>query len=363
MSKIFVGSRAQNLNIGEDVAQITRVNLVVDSDHMYTAGSDTGRTMEVECPWGSQEMAESVLRRVGSVDYKPYSAEKAMIDPAFELGDAVTVGGVYSGLYGADKTYNGATLVNIEAPDLDEIDDEYPAQQTQQSSIKRQLAYTRSLITKTAEEIRLSVEGVDGRVSALSVTLEGVTITDASGRTFIKGSSIETGSVTADKLNITGAITFNDLASDVQNDINDAYALALSADASADSAVNTVSAWSYPGTTYIDGRKLMTGTVMATNLLGASVGLLAANQTVVGSMDIAYTSTGIGLGINTDYGGIQINASGGNVYLASGYGQSVTIGNGYISLGGGALLLPVASYGTSLPSTGTYGQVFFLLES
>lgn len=59
--KVFVGQRTAKLNIGEKPDQITRVNLIIDSDHMYTAGNDTGRTIEKTCAWGTQAMCDSIL--------------------------------------------------------------------------------------------------------------------------------------------------------------------------------------------------------------------------------------------------------------------------------------------------------------
>ena len=331
MSKIFVGARAQNMDIGAEVANITRVNLIVDSEHTYTAGNDVGRTIEVECPWGTQAMVNSILDRVGGVNYKPFSAERALLDPAFEIGDAVTIGGVYSQIAGADCTYNGASLFGIEAPDLDEIDDEYPAQQTQQSSIKRQLAYTRSLITKTAEEIRLEVEGFDGRISALSVTLDGVTITDGSGQTLIKGSSIDTStikanSITADKLVLSGSISWGDLDTDAQNQVTSAQNMAISAYTMGNNASNRVSAWAYPGSTYINGSMIMAGTVMASQLLGGYVGLLNAAQSTIGYIGIGYSSSApYRIELNSTYGAINLSAGGGDIFLGA---------NGYVTLAG-----------------------------
>lgn len=310
------------MDIGAEVANITRVNLVVDSDHMYTAGDDTGRTLEVECPWGTQAMASSILASVGGVNYKPFSAERALLDPAFEVGDAVTIGGVYSQIAGADCTYNGASLFTIEAPELDEIDDEYPAQQTQQSSFKRQLAYTRSLITKTAEEIRLEVSGVDGKVSALSVALDGVTIQDENGQTLIKGSSIDTStikanSITVDKLQLTGSISWGDLATDAQSRVT-------AAATAADSANNKVSAWTYGGSTFIDGSKIMTGTVMASYLQGGIININGVNGSAYGVMYAGTNSEGTtAFELRGTYG-LRL-FSGGNVYMQSAYGSRVVL--------------------------------------
>lgn len=295
MSKIFVGARAQNLDIGAEVANITRVNLVVDSDNMYTVGNDAGRTLEVECPWGTQAMANSILARVSGVNYKPFSAERALLDPAFEIGDAVTIGGVYSQIAGADCTYNGASLFGIEAPDLDEIDDEYPAQQTQQSSIKRQLAYTRSLITKTAEEIRLEVQGFDGRISALSVTLDGVTIQDENGQTRIKGSSIETGSLKVSAANITGTLTIGQMPAGV----------ARIEDIPSDAEITIITNSAIRTATF-SANQITTGTLSA-SVLNLD-GLLSLTN---------YGSTYGYMGVNTAKGGPVLSDIGMNIFFVT----------------------------------------------
>lgn len=324
MSDLFIGSKIQSLDIGEAVQKISRVNVVVDSDNMYTAGDDTGRTVEVECPWGSQSMADILLGKVSGYEYKPYSGEKAILDPAFEIGDTVTVGGLYSVLAYADTIFNSACLSSISAPEGDEIDDEYPIAATKNSNIKRQLAQTRSLISKTAEEILLEVSATDGRVSALSVTLDGVTIKDETGQTLIKGSSIDTStikanSITADKLNITGSISFGDLDSSIQSKINTANTNASNAITAASSASSQVSAWTYSGSTLIDGSKIMTGTVMASYLQGGIIDVKGSDGAIYGIM-YAGTNTAntTAFEIHGSSGLRLSTGSGGNIWMECG---------------------------------------------
>ena len=59
------------MDYGDTLTRVSRVNLAVDSDHIYTSGDDTGRTLEVDCAWGSQEMADSILAKMSGVDYHP----------------------------------------------------------------------------------------------------------------------------------------------------------------------------------------------------------------------------------------------------------------------------------------------------
>lgn len=77
-----------------------------------------------------------------------------------------------------------------------------------------------STIKQTAESISQRIDGVDEQYAELRLTVDGVTITDDSGTTRLRGDSIQTGSITADKLILTGSITFSDLDSDTQDTIN-----------------------------------------------------------------------------------------------------------------------------------------------
>ena len=328
MSKAFVGNRVQNVDIGEELDKVTRVVLVVDSDHVYTAGNDTGRTIEREIPWGSQAMADSLLRKLSGVVYKPFNAERALISPAFEIGDPVTVGGVYSRIIGADINYGISGLVDLYAPDLDVTEDEYPSEKTQQSSLERQLAATRAIISKTTEQIRLEIQGVEENFTYLELDLEGITgrVQDAEGNiatlemtteeirtelngkidgedaqslidlslqeielsisnntgstTFtLKGGGVELtsetfdihvknvnieGKLNVDQLNLTGAITFGDLDEDTQLVISDAYTMA---------AENQLPG--YIQKTYIDSVSIRSPTIVGGTFIGNEFNVLA----------------------------------------------------------------------------------------
>lgn len=376
MDKTYLGRRLAEFSPGIASQPITKVELLDENgDVVGVSGSDTGRTLTALQPDGTNAMAAAILSKVSGYKHIGYEGSEALLDPAVELGDAVTVDGLYVPLIAMDMTFDPMLAPNISAPDADEIDDEYPYKSPTQRQIERNMAKTRSLITKTSEEIMLKVEGIDGKYTEVKTTLDGLTVTDQSGTTKIKGSSIETesiaaNSISADKLNLTGAITFGDLDADAQNSINTANSNAITAitaagnaQTAANGAVQKVSAWQYPGSTYIDGSKIMTGTVMATNLLGGTVGLLASDESIVGALNLAYTTTGIGLGILTSHGGIQIQSAG-NLFMSAGTGGAITIQNGLVQLGSAALCLATASFGTSAPSgAGVAGQLYIQLVS
>lgn len=176
--KVYLGQNVSDLDYDEKVSRISRVNLAVDSDHIYTSGDDTGRTLEASCPWGSKAMADSILAKVSGIDYQPYEASDALLDQAAEIGDGITLGGVYSVLAQSSISLDKQCAANISAPYNDEIDDEYPYKTPEQRKSERQLVYARSLITKTAEEIRLEVANeLDGLSSSIDLKLDSITST------------------------------------------------------------------------------------------------------------------------------------------------------------------------------------------
>lgn len=369
--KYYVGGDITSFSDNGKYKPISRVTLLVDDENSLTAGDDTGMEVIASCPHATQPMVNALLQTMKGYQYQAYEAGAANIDPAAELGDGVTVGGIYSPL--SKLSDDGRGYAGISSPGEAEMEDEYPSDGYITQEFNRKVAETRSLITKTSEAINLRVEGIDGKYTELKTTLDGVTVTDKSGTTKIKGSSIETGSIaaksiSADKLNLTGAITFSDLDSNAQNSINTANSNASTAitaagnaQAAANGAVQKVSAWEYPNSTYIDGSKIMTGTVMATKLLGGTVGLLASDESIVGALNLAYTTTGIGLGILTSQGGIQIQSAG-NLFLSAGTGGNITVQSGRVQLGSAALCLASASYGYSAPSgAGVDGQLYIQL--
>lgn len=369
--KYYVGLDTTSFADNGKYKPVSRVTLLVDDENSLTAGDDTGMEITASCPHATQAMVNSLLAAMKGYRYQAYEAGAANIDPAAELGDGVTVCGIYSPL--SKLSDDGRGYADISSPGEMEMEDEYPSEGYISQEFNRKIAETRSLITKTSEEIMLKVEGIDGKYTEVKTTLDGLTVTDPSGTTKIKGSSIETGSIaaksiSADKLNLTGAITFGDLDANAQNSINTANSNASTAitaagnaQAAANGAVQKVSAWEYPGSTYIDGSKIMTGTVMATKLLGGTVGLLASDESIVGALNLAYTTTGIGLGILTSQGGIQIQSAG-NLFLSAGTGGDITVQSGRVQLGSAALCLASASFGYSAPSgAGVDGQLYIQL--
>ena len=212
MSDLYVGERAASISVPPKFDAISRILLGVDDENYYEAGNDTGRTLEITCPYGTQAMANNLLSSLGGYQYQPVTATDALADPAVELGDSMTVGGAYSVVAQREIDFGLLLPMELAAPGQEEIESEYPYVSQQQSDINRQIAQTRSEISKTSEEIGLRVDGLSDQYTELKVTVDGVTITDdTSGTTKINGSAVYTDNLYVNAANVKGKLTANQI--------------------------------------------------------------------------------------------------------------------------------------------------------
>lgn len=250
--KVFVGQRAATLSVPPAFDPISKIIILVDSENVYEAGDDTGLTLEVTCPYGTQTLADNLLARYKGFTYQPLEAGDALMDPSAELGDGVTIAGVYAMLAEQELEFDSHLASKVTAPGKQELESEYPFQ-TEVQQLERKIARTRSYIKKSNEEIKLliqeevnglqgafsdleltldglttrvqdaegnlaelelttqefgvSIEGLENDFTELRLDLDGLTVTDEEGTTKIKGSSIETDTLYVKSANITGTIT------------------------------------------------------------------------------------------------------------------------------------------------------------
>lgn len=352
--KYYVGGDITSFSDNGKYKPISRVTLLVDDENSLTAGDDTGMEVIASCPHATQPMVNALLQTMKGYQYQAYEAGAANIDPAAELGDGVTVGGIYSPL--SKLSDDGRGYAGISSPGEAEMEDEYPAEGYITQEFNRKIAETRSTITKTSEAIMLKVEGLDGKYTEVKTTLDGLTVTDASGTTKINGSSIKTDNLYVDAANITGTLTADKIqtSSISVGDLKDgsSYATKSYVDSNAGLNANEVD---NAIATYIDSTS-----ITARKLRGQTVELLANSNTKVGELSLVETTVDYGIGIKTIYGGIKLESAT-NVYLkASGaYGGFITLSNNIVSLGGGELYIGSQMYGDNLPA-GNWGKLFFL---
>jgi hypothetical protein len=180
-----IGKQAKNLIIANTFGSYSKVIINVTPELYYEAGNDTGRTLEIDCPWGTQAMANNLLSSLSGFQYQPYEARDALLDPAAQLGDGVTVNGVYGGIF--KLSYDGGVLhaADVSAPSDEEINHEYKFVDSATRKIDRQIANVESELSIQADEITAKVDKTGGNASSFSWQLLATGFLLKSGNTTV----------------------------------------------------------------------------------------------------------------------------------------------------------------------------------
>ena len=356
MDKTYLGRRLAEFSPGIASQPISKVELLDENgDVVGVSGSDTGRTLTALQPDGTNAMAAAILAKVSGYKHIGYEGRKALLDPAVELGDAVTVDGHYVPIVALDMTFDPLLAPDISAPDA-----EYPYKSPTQRQIERNMAKTRSLITKTSDAINLRIDGVTGDVSSLQVSLGNVQ-SEVSGK--IDGSTAQSLiNQSIDKIELSvssgsGGSTFTLKAGSttLSTKTLDLHVNAVNIDGTLKaSQIQTGSIYvgdladgsNYATKTYVDNNAGLSQTevddridtyidstsITAEILRGRTVSLMANRRIEIGTIELVDTTTGYGISISTYDGGIQLD-SGGNVYITSAYRTRIQLDDDAAKIG------------------------------
>ena len=135
----------------------SKVVVVVSDEMEYSAGTDSGRTLTLDCPWGTQKMAEDILSRIQGFQYQPYTADGAHIDPAAEIGDGFAAGNLYSGIYSKNVSHGALYTANVSAPGGEKINYKYEYKTPTQRKIERHYSEMKSTFKVQADKISAEV--------------------------------------------------------------------------------------------------------------------------------------------------------------------------------------------------------------
>lgn len=130
------------------------------------AGDETGYVYEIECPFATQPVANWLLAKLNGFVYRPFSVEKSATDPAFEIGDTISVpdglGSTFlSCVWSRELNFNSGCRPTINAPGELEIDHEYSHESATVRMFKRQQRNTQAQITLLDDRITLAVESIE----------------------------------------------------------------------------------------------------------------------------------------------------------------------------------------------------------
>lgn len=156
-------NRAVSLDVSPEVAGYSGVVIFTglqddDGNNIeYRAGDDSGTVLEITNEWGSQEQADAIYQIIRGHRYQPYNATGTILDPSAEIGDAVTIKDVYSGIYARATTFGKMMRSNISAPGKEEIEHEFQIQSPSNRQYERFTRSVKSSIRQTANDLSFEV--------------------------------------------------------------------------------------------------------------------------------------------------------------------------------------------------------------
>lgn len=159
--------RVQSLDISPELSGYSRVTIYAGQNEkgenkIYTAGDDTGTTLEITNEWGTPEMATAILKKIQGWRYQPYKAGGSSIDPSSEIGDAVTISDIYGGIFAKKTTYGKYIRTDLEAPSKEEVEHEFQVQSPTDRQYARFTSSVRADLTLKSDQIKARVEKTVG---------------------------------------------------------------------------------------------------------------------------------------------------------------------------------------------------------
>ena len=136
------------------------------------AGDETGYVYEISCPFATQAAADRLLTKMQGFVYRPFAAEAAILDPAGEIGDTISVSGSLTSLLSCNLTFDSLCAASVSAPEDEELDHEYPYIPASERSFTRRLQNVQSELTLQAQQIAARVTRTGGDASSFGWYLD-----------------------------------------------------------------------------------------------------------------------------------------------------------------------------------------------
>ena len=150
----------------------SKVVIIVSDEIEYSAGTDTGRTLTLNCPWGTQEIANNILQSIKGFQYQPMTAENALVDPSVEIGDGISANGVYSGVYSIETKFNSNLPTTVSAPADEELYEEHTYVPKTEREVTRKFLDFQSQFKIQDGKISAEVEERKSDTKSIRATLE-----------------------------------------------------------------------------------------------------------------------------------------------------------------------------------------------
>lgn len=198
-AQLAVGTNVSSLNVSPNRGAYTKVILDVDDETAYESGTDETNVLEATCPYATQAVADRVLSELTQYSflYKPFEAIGCWTNPAVELTDSITFTdtSVLRPVCARTINFGPAMVMDLTAPNDNDIDHEYAFESPTERNYKRTTANVINQLNVNAEGISLvsqKLNNIGGRnilrnsatahwvpLNSPTVTFEdGVTVTE-----------------------------------------------------------------------------------------------------------------------------------------------------------------------------------------
>lgn len=196
---VSVARRVSQVDVSQQFDSYSKVIIHVSDNTTYEVGDDTGRTLELDNPFGTQQMAVDILTKLKGFQYQPYEAQGALLDPAAEIGDGVNMRGAYGGIYTRERTFGRLMKADVSAPQDEEINHEYQYESPEERKFARQINDVKASLIIAQDRIDASVSQTGGEQSSF-----GWSLTSDSHRWYANGQEVM--AITASGLKVSGEV-------------------------------------------------------------------------------------------------------------------------------------------------------------
>lgn len=372
MSNINLAKNMQALTVGRKLDSYTGVIIHAGqsgdgSSIDYSAGSASGYVLEIDNPIGTQAMADMILAglKLRGVRYQPFEADSAILDPAAELGDNVTVNGLASVLFSKITRHSHLMAADAAAPHDEEVDHEFTYVPRTVREFRRESAYARSRITLNEEQISLEVARATTAEGTLAsrITLTEDAITSEVARATEAEGTLSTrieqrlDSITLSVSSSEGSSTFT--LKDGSTTL-DTKRLDLSVKAVNISGTLTIGQLPDDVATTEDVTTITNNTISTTNVLAQNLQVKAAN--ISGLLKASQIEVGSGSNLLPNYDSFEQITNSTLYYLKSSALTADILSTNYAREGAKVMRLATGADATNAyvfigHSTNNYGQV------
>ena len=158
-ANVPVGKQIADMDVSPQFQPYSGVEIITGENTSVFAGNRSGRVLTITNEWGTKTQAQNILASLTATgfQYQPYSATGAILNPAAEIGDGITANDLYSGIYKLTKNFSPLMVSDVEAPQDEEVDHEFPYEPAQDRVYKREIGEAKAQIKINQDSIEAEV--------------------------------------------------------------------------------------------------------------------------------------------------------------------------------------------------------------